>query len=326
MKYCNIKYALVVLVILFAASSCIKETSYEKGANTYGLSTGTLKDSLGNCKSIVIKGAYKKSAFLTDSNYILVSVNVTIPGQYIIYSDTINGFWFADSGYVSVGASTIKVQGYGKPTLAANTNFVLNYNNSACLFSVVVNDSLTSTLPVIRDYFPTTVGSNWGYDVVGLDSVHVKATAKDTIIDGNTYRVFYSSGSLNDTSFYRKSGADYFRWSALDNNSSPMSLLFLKENQPAATQWESNVVNTFLNGVPTQVKMHYTIMSVNTNRTVNAQVFDSVIYVKNELQYKVLSSFQTIQTIHTYFAKNIGLIELEAPGVIHQTLRRWKVY
>jgi hypothetical protein len=321
------KHFISFCCIVFLLSACIKETSVEKGANIYGQSTGTLKDSLGNCKSISINGTYKKNKTLTDSNFISVQVNVSIPGQYIIYSDTVNGCWFIDSGYVTVGSSTVKIQGYGKPTIAGIADFILNYQNSACLFSVPINDTTPVIPPVlVRDYFPTTIGSNWGYDVVGLDTLHVSASAKDTTIAGNVHRIFYSSGSMSDTAFYRKTGNEYFRWSSIDGTNNALAVLFLKENMPVNTQWETNVVNTVLNGIPTQAKMKYTLMAVNTNRTVNTNIFDSVIYVKNELQYKIMGNFQTIQTIHTYYAKNVGLIELEAPGILHQKLRRWKVY
>ncbi|MEI2711227.1 MAG: hypothetical protein V9E96_19750 [Chitinophagaceae bacterium] len=48
----------IILVVAFACllAACDKETSYEKGANVFGKSLGTLKDSLGNCQSIVVKG------------------------------------------------------------------------------------------------------------------------------------------------------------------------------------------------------------------------------------------------------------------------------
>ncbi|HMZ46865.1 MAG TPA: hypothetical protein PKG56_06695 [Chitinophagaceae bacterium] len=323
MKFTNLKYVLLFAIIILLGS-CFKETSYEKGANVYGFSSGTLKDSLGDCKGIVIKGAYQAGTVLTDSNYIIVGVNITQSGKYVIYSDTVNGFWFRDSGYVAVGTNTIKIKAFGTPVSNVNADFVVTYNNSVCLFSITAG--IVAPLPIISDYFPRSIGSNWGYNVLGLDSLHTKSTPKDTILGGNSYRVFYANGSLDDTAFYRKSGGDYYRWDALDGNTGYMPLLFLKEDKPAGTQWESNIANTVYSGIPTQVKMKYTLMSVNVSRTVESNTFDSVIHVKNELQYKILGTFQTIQTMNTYFAKNVGLIEFEAAGIYQQKLRRWKVY
>lgn len=327
MKFLSSRNIFFIIVALFIFS-CAKETSRERGANAFGKSVGTLRDSLGNCQSIIVRGTYKADTVLTDSNYLIVRVSVTTSGQYKIFSDTANGFWFLDSGYVVAGTQTLKIRGYGKPILPLNTNFVLSYNNSICLFTVN-QTTPPPVLPVVRDYFPTTIGSNWAYNVAGFtDTLHVSASAKDSVIAGNSHRVFYSTRgtTFRDTGFYRKQGNDYFRWDELDGNSTPISLLFLKENTPVLTQWNSNVVNTIVNGLPTQGRMRYTLMAVNTTRTVGANVFDSVIHVRNELQYLVLGNFQTVQTFNTYFAKNVGLIEFDIPGVYLQTIKRWKVY
>lgn len=326
MKYCSFKNIMVACMLLFVAA-CTKETSYERNANLYGPAVGTLKDSVGNCQGIIVNGTYKADTSLNDNNYLLVRVNITTPGRYTISSDTANGFWFRDSGYTTSGLQTLKIRGYGKPILPLNTDFILTYNNSACLFTVQLI-APPPPAPIIRDYFPTTIGSNWAYNVAGFtDTLHVDASPKDTIIAGNTYRIFYGfRGTVYDTGYYRKTGGDYYRFDALNANTGRLPLLFLKDNQPILTQWDSQLANTTFNGLPTQVRMHYTLMGVNISRTVNGNVFDSVIQVKNELQYQIVGTFQTIQTINTYFAKNVGLIEFEIPGLYSQTIRRWKVY
>ncbi len=326
MKYFSFKNVIIASLVLIVGA-CTKETSYESGANLYGPAIGSLKDSVGNCQGIIVSGTYKADTALNDNNFILVKVNITTPGQFLIASDTANGFWFRDSGYVTAGLQTVKIRGYGKPILPLNTDFVLTYNNSACLFTVLLI-APPPPVPIIRDYFPTTIGSNWAYNVAGFtDSLHVDASPKDTIIGGDTYRVFYGfRGTVKDTGFYRKTGGDYYRFDALDVNTGRLPLLFLKENQPILTQWDSQLASTTFNGLPTQVRMHYTLMGVNTSRTVNGNVFDSVIQVKNELQYQVVGTFQTIQTINTYFAKSVGLIEFEIPGLYSQTITRWRVY
>lgn len=320
----------IILVVAFACllAACDKETSYEKGANVFGKSLGTLKDSLGNCQSIVVKGKVNADTVFTDSNYLIVKVNITTSGQYKIFSDTVNGIWFLDTGYVAAGTQTLKIRGYGKPILPINANFILSYNNSICLFTCSLTTA-APVLPIIRDYFPTTIGSNWAYDVAGFtDTLHVSASNKDTTIAGNAHRIFYSfrGASFKDTGYYRKDVNDYYRWDKLDGNSASVALLYLKESNPILTQWNSNVVNTIVSGLPTQARMHYTLLAVNTTRTVNGNAFDSVIQVKNELQYMVLGNFQTAQSFDTYFAKNIGLIEFNIPGLYLQTIKRWKVY
>jgi hypothetical protein len=48
----------------------------------WGIATGSLLDSSSVCKSATIKGQYKELETLTDSNYVLVSVNFTTQGKY----------------------------------------------------------------------------------------------------------------------------------------------------------------------------------------------------------------------------------------------------
>ena len=324
---------LIFLLIVFAAA-CKKETSYESGNNILGQSVGTLKDSLGSCQNIVIKGTYKADIQLTDSNYVIVQTNVTTPGRYIIHTDTANGFWFADSGYTTAGLQTIKLKGNGKPILALSTDFIVTYNNSFCIFSVTVGSNILTA--IISDYFPTAIGSNWAYNVVGAtDSLHVDATSKDSAIAPNTYRVFIAKqpGIPNDTSYYRKdNNGNYYQYGAFkafaagSNSISPFEYIFLKDNQPTGTQWESPTVTATYAGLSTQVKMHYIILAANTTVTFNGNLIDSVIKIQNDLQYKILGNFQTITTGYTYFAKNIGLINVDIPGFYGQTITRWRIY
>ncbi len=322
---------LLFISIAVLVAACAKETSYESGSNVNGQSVGTLKDLLGNCQDIVVNGTYKVDTALTADNYVLVQVNVTTPGQYNIYSDTSNGFWFRDSGYTSAGLHTIKLKGYGKPIFLLNTDFIVTYNNSFCTFTVTLSGTVAT--PVISDYFPTSIGSNWAYDVAGsTDTMHVDATAKDSIVTatGTSYRVFITkqAGVPTDTSIYRKDNAgNYYQYGAFDAyTTTPFEYIFLKDNQPAGTQWDSPTATTTYNGLSTEVKMHYIILAKNTSVTLNGNLIDSVIKVQNDLQYKVLGSFQTVTTGYTYFAKNIGLVDIELPGFYSQIIRRWKVY
>lgn len=328
MKFNTYKIFFFISVITVLLFSCIKEYSYETGKNILGKSEGTLKDSLGDCRGIVIAGTYKVDTALTTNNYLVVNINVVKAGQYKIYSDTVNGFWFWDSGYVAAGTTTLKIKGYGKPIFEVATNFQLVYNNSFCLFTVPI----TTTIPaaIYRDYFPTTIGSNWQYDVAGsTDSLHIESSNVDTVIGSNTYHIFNGKhGLVTNKGYYYKDGlGNYYRYDTLELNSGRLPLIFLKDNQPLLTQWDSPISTaTIPPGVTGEVKMHFTLLGVNISRTVNGNTFDSVMYVKGEMQYKLLGTFQTVQNFHTYYAKNVGLIEWDAPGIYTWTIRRWKVY
>jgi hypothetical protein len=127
-------------VCIFIILSCQKEYSLESGINSS--SVGTLKDSMGDCNPIIISGAYTENQTLSASNFVTVTVDVAATGSYKILSDTINGFWFVDSGFFSnTGTQTIVLKGGGKPIIPISTDFTVSYGNSFCDFSIPVTAS-----------------------------------------------------------------------------------------------------------------------------------------------------------------------------------------
>src|SRR5882757_5427770 len=132
----------IVLSVFLLFQACKKELSLENGGFG-GTAKGELVDSLGNCKNPTVVGTYKVDTPLTTtSNYIIINVNFTAQGKYKIYSDTVNGMWFLDSGFaISTGTTTIKLKGYGTPILPKTTDFALIFGNTLCSFSVPVSGS-----------------------------------------------------------------------------------------------------------------------------------------------------------------------------------------
>lgn len=151
MKQTIIKIAFTLLGVVLLIN-CKKDNSVEgNGINVN--SKGTLLDSSGSCQSIVAKGNYIFESTLTDSNFISVQVNIVTSGKYLISTDTINGFWFIDSGYVfNTGTQTIKVRGHGKPLLPVNTTFIVSYNNAYCFFVVPIFGATGGTIPAFGTY------------------------------------------------------------------------------------------------------------------------------------------------------------------------------
>ncbi len=84
-------------------SSCTKDYSYE-GGRTFMPTAGTLQDSAGNCAAIIINGSYQTNTPVNNNNFITVRVNISNPGSYIIYTDTVNGFYFRASGIAANAA------------------------------------------------------------------------------------------------------------------------------------------------------------------------------------------------------------------------------
>lgn len=133
-----IKLLLPVFLGFFLLIACQKELSFEAG-NTGELATGTLKDTLGNCKPVSVFGTYVVDSTLNANHYVLIQANFTTAGVYSITTNLINGFSFSDSGYVSTpGAHTIKLKATGKPTLPIATEFDVQFGTSFCKITVTV--------------------------------------------------------------------------------------------------------------------------------------------------------------------------------------------
>jgi len=122
------------LVFFFAAYlSCQRELNFD------GISTGVLKkDVNGNCLPVAVSGIYKVDSTLTNKNFIEVQVEVTFPGSYNIISDTVNEYFFHQTGNVNRGTSTIRLYASGKPIAAGINNFILKYGTGTCSLHITV--------------------------------------------------------------------------------------------------------------------------------------------------------------------------------------------
>lgn len=132
----SIKHFAILLAGIFIMAACQKEYSLETGS-TGGIAQGTLKDSLGDCQPMTLRGIYFVDSTVTDSNYVILRVNITAPGTYTIRTDVQNGYSFKDSGYFAVpGLINIKLKAKGKPILPITSDFTVSFGTSFCIFSV----------------------------------------------------------------------------------------------------------------------------------------------------------------------------------------------
>lgn len=338
-----VKYLAIILGGLFLFAACKKELSFENGL-PQGSASGTLKSESGNCQPVTIKGNYVKDSVLTDSNYVEVQVNFSVAGKYKIATDTSNGFSFQDSGYaLNPGLQSVRLKGTGKPVLLQQTNFLVAFDTSVCMFSINVTDSVPPPPPIVTpvtsaDYFPTSDSSNWTYqDNLTTDSLYTAVSATDATIAGNTYRTFISeqSGTF-DTSYYRKGSGLYYTYTNLnqfliyDTVESKVDYIFLKDNVPVSSTWESPEVNATLTSVTGKAKIRFTIEGKDIQTTIGSSTIDSVIQVKQEYMFapSVTGVYQTVVTANFYYAKNIGFIKAEFsdPSASALYISRWQVY
>lgn len=125
---------LIICSALLVLSACQKTND----ANPSGVSTGTLKTSMGNCMPVVVHGIFKVDSVLNNENYVDVQVNVAVGGSFMIKSDSINGYSFKKSGTVGTGLNTIRLYASGKPLLAGINTFTINYGLSVCSFDITI--------------------------------------------------------------------------------------------------------------------------------------------------------------------------------------------
>jgi len=337
MKTSTLRLGLVIsLFCMFMA--CKKETSIENGGFG-GTAQGELVDSTGNCKSSTVMGDYKvDTALVTTTNYALINVNFTAQGKYKIYTDTVNGMWFLDSGFaISTGANVIKLKGYGKPILPKTTAFTIYFNNNVCTFSVSVNGSAVSSgggstggSGTSGDYFPTTSGSAWTYQYIPklgtTDTIRV--TVANGLIARDTLNYASFGTSQQDTFYFAKDGkGTYYALSTVDFDYTAIfdsipnfyiSYPFLKESANVGDTWQTNEYGTVkLVGSTTteygKAKAVFTVISKNTTTyTIGGKTYSDVINMKRDILFLpngANSVYRTVLSGNSYYAKGYGLID-----------------
>jgi len=133
-KLCGL--LLTALIFLYA---CQKEVSFENGNGL--LAEGSLQsESTGDCLPKEVAGTYEAGVELVPAaNAIEVTVNVTKTGPYLIYTDTVNGYFFRASGsFTATGITTVTLPGKGKPEIEGIDNFRVIFDTSECILPVTV--------------------------------------------------------------------------------------------------------------------------------------------------------------------------------------------
>lgn len=171
--------------------ACQKEYSVETGASLSGVAEGTLKDTSGNCFPLGIVGRYVVDTTLKDSNYLQVTVNITTPGNYLIYTDLQNGFSFRDSGVVTAtGRQVFKLKGTGKPLVAQVTDFTVIFGTSICTFPITVTANTTGGGGTPAVY--TLAGAPGGCTSAGISGTYKVGTA---LVSSNNVAITVNVGT-----------------------------------------------------------------------------------------------------------------------------------
>jgi hypothetical protein len=295
------------------------------GGTGGGTSVGTLGATAGTCAPVTNNGTFTQGIVLNSTNTVTVQVNVTTPGTYIISTNSVNGVSFSKSGtFTSTGVNSIILVGAGTPLMPGLQTFTVSFGGSTCSFPITFAPGTVP--PVVGDYFPTTAGSFWAYGNTNIaDSFLISATSRTKTIGTLVYNVFtyddIPPSGTPDELYFRKPGGDYYEYLNTDffgfdsatNSPANIDFIFLKDNVPQGTIWQSPSVTgkAPINNVSTTITVYIkmTLLAKSVAATSGSVTSNDVIKVK----YEYFASIGPLPAVvifteERWFAKGIGLI------------------
>ncbi|HVU58518.1 MAG TPA: hypothetical protein VHD83_25830 [Puia sp.] len=137
--------ALLLSSALVFFASCKKEPPTSSNGNAKGYITSL--DS--GCSPSRTHGIWYNGVEAgTDSNYLEVTLNVTVPGKYTISTGSQNGVSFSGTGSFSeIGVYTVRLTSSGTFNHYGPTSFPVRFDSSSCSFIVYVQDSAARSYP-----------------------------------------------------------------------------------------------------------------------------------------------------------------------------------
>jgi hypothetical protein len=187
-----------VLICILSIVACQREISWNI------TSEGTLqKDSVGNCMPVAVNGSFIVNKPVNDSNFLIITLNITLPGDYSVTTDKINGYSFNAAGsFKDTGSISLKMLCSGMPLLAGTDKFTIRYNGSNCEAFVTVSPD---TIAVADYTLQDSSGNCISNTVIGsylektmLDTSNKVGISVDVITPG-TYSI--STDTVNGYSF-----------------------------------------------------------------------------------------------------------------------------
>ncbi|MGC4101738.1 hypothetical protein [Ferruginibacter sp.] len=128
------KVFITILTIAFFFSSCQRELFFD------GSSEGVFrKDLSGNCLPFKVNGNFETDSTLNNQDFIEVPLHITSAGNYTISSDTVNGYYFHQSGNIDAGDHVLRVYATGMPKKEGSNCFTLTYGANVCTACIKVH-------------------------------------------------------------------------------------------------------------------------------------------------------------------------------------------
>jgi len=322
---------ITTFTVTYGTSSCKIDVTVLGGNSGSAIYTLGFDPSTSTCSGFTLgAGTYTAGTILVAANSVTTNVNVTQMGTYTLGTDTVNGIYFRTSNsFNTLGVQSITLAGFGTPVAGGNFNYTLTNGSTSCTFTITVSG--TGTSPTTNgDYFPLSANSWWSYDD-NFGGVPQPDTSYVTIIgtgsfNGNTYTQFKVSSPADtplDTTYYRKSGNDYFEWTQADSyseiqfdNVQYADINFLKINAATNTTWSSAVYTGTVLGINVSIRYDYKIENAATSVTVNGITYNDVIKVSQNTMQSNAGAPYFSAVLHTfYYAKGIGIVKIVATDV-----------
>ncbi len=144
----------LVLTGVDLVAGCTPQVTVNTATATYSI----------NCSSIEVKGRYLKGTALTASNYITVSINVSVAGSYYITTPLTNGIRFSSvAGELALGTQVVTLYGEGTPTV--NLDFPIEINTNSPEGNTTCTAAIPVTLPRLTY---ALIGNNGTYSWSGI--------------------------------------------------------------------------------------------------------------------------------------------------------------
>ncbi len=303
----------------------------------------TLHGSPTSCMNYSLYGIYAKNIPMNDSNKISIELNVTTTGTYAISTDTINGYYFSGSGYLSTtGTQSVNLKAYGTPQKASIDFFTVHALLSTCTFKDTV---ATPLLITGTDYFPLNKNNYWNYDFLNnLPDTFSRAITDTIRINGNQYFVLLETPSHGTAEqyFFRKTDTMYYEYGAVDKYTNALhfnpvingEIGILKPGIATGDTWTSAVYSgpaTISNQVII-FRYFFTCKDANAVVQLNGNTFANVYKINVQPQLRSALSYpfaNTSDQVDIYYAKGVGVIYIRkiASGYSFQELsiRNWLV-
>lgn len=171
------------------------------------------------------------------------------------------------------------------------------------------------------DYWPTSIGNEWVYEIDGVEQDPVSMISTN-VIGGNTYYTFAPTGLSMTTQRIRKQDGNYYL--KTENISLPANpplpastttgneIIILKDNIPVGGTWSDSYSQTTtyegLGDYVVNIARSCVIAEKGISLTVNGVAYEDVIHMT--LTQEITGATPGISITNYWFAKNVGPIKI----------------